>query len=138
MSKILVNKWETPDGTILESKHRHDYVEYVDTVSGENYAVDGGLAYLRCSMNKVPMKSHCIYSDDDIEKIRGHFKWGSYGKLGNQPLHYILLKDMTDDHIHAILETQFHIPEYIKEVFRDELTYRLFSDITIKECDNGY
>ena len=38
----------TPDGTILESKHRHDYVTHLDA-NGKEYMLDGGLAYVRSS-----------------------------------------------------------------------------------------
>lgn len=46
MSNILKNAIKTPDGTIIESKHRHDFVSYTDK-NGKYYAVDGGLDYLR-------------------------------------------------------------------------------------------
>ena len=44
--KYLANRIRTPDGTILESMHRHDYVTYIDA-NGKEYMVDGGLDYLR-------------------------------------------------------------------------------------------
>ena len=50
MSKILSNRMRTPDGTVLESKHRHDYVAYLDA-NGKEYMLDGGLAYVRSSAN---------------------------------------------------------------------------------------
>ena len=59
-----------------------------------------------------------------LAKIREHFSWGSRGKLGDEPLHYIILKDMEDSHISAILETQTHIQDYIRKVFEDELKFR--------------
>ena len=39
--KILSNKMRTPDGTILESKHRHDYVTHTDA-NGKEYMLDSG------------------------------------------------------------------------------------------------
>ena len=42
-------------------------------------------------------------------KRREMFFWGSYGKDGNQPRREILIKDLSDLHICAILETQLHI-----------------------------
>ena len=44
--RIVSNRIRTPDGTILESMHRHDYVTYTDA-NGKEYMVDGGLDYLR-------------------------------------------------------------------------------------------
>ncbi len=50
MDKILRSRMRTPDGTILESKHRHDYVTHLDA-NGNEYMLDGGLAYVRSSAN---------------------------------------------------------------------------------------
>ena len=47
---ILSNRMRTPDGTILESKHRHDYVTHLDA-NGREYMLDGGLDYVRGSAN---------------------------------------------------------------------------------------
>lgn len=46
--RILSNRMRTPDGTILESKHRHDYVTHLDA-NGNEYMLDGGLSYVRSS-----------------------------------------------------------------------------------------
>ena len=44
--KLLVNMIETPDGTLLQSKSRYDFVAHKDK-NGSEYFVDGGLSYLR-------------------------------------------------------------------------------------------
>lgn len=46
MKKLLANRWKTPDGTILWSKHTHDFILYTDK-NGKQYGVDGGNSYCR-------------------------------------------------------------------------------------------
>lgn len=121
---LLANRLITPDGTILESFNRHDYKGHNDTVTGEYYFTDGGLEYIRRSVNKVPGVDDSVYSDDPHWGIREYFRWGTRGVDGTEPLHYVKLKDLTKDHIEAILRTQTHVPDYIQKVLRDELKYR--------------
>ena len=122
--KIVANRIRTPDGTILESMHRHDYVTYTDA-NGLEYMVDGGLDYLRRNLHDdAPYEELSVYADDPHELIREVFKWGTRGKDGNQPLKYVPLKDLTSDHIEAILETQAHISGHIQNIFLDELSFR--------------
>jgi len=45
--QIVYNAIRTPDGTILESCHRHQYIQYTDKKTKKLYAVDGGLDYLK-------------------------------------------------------------------------------------------
>ena len=124
VSKLLANRIKTPDGTILESVHRHDYKTYIDK-NGLEYMVDGGLEYLRRNVqDSAPATEMSVYNTDPHETIREAFKWGTRGKDGKQPLTYILLKDLATDHIEAILETQTHITEEIRQVFIDELEHR--------------
>jgi len=121
-SHLLVNKWSAPDGTILISRHRHDCVTYTDS-EGNFFMVDGGLrGYIRTSGN---LKNECVYTDSPFEVIREDFTWGSYGVDGMQPKKITKLKDLGEDHIKAIIRTQVQLPDYIKEVFKSELEYRL-------------
>ena len=50
MLDILSSRMKTPDGTILESINRHDYVTHTDA-NGKEYMLDGGCEYVRCSAN---------------------------------------------------------------------------------------
>ena len=59
-AKLLAQRIQTPDGTILHSKHRHDYVTHTDA-NGETYMVDGGFEYRRGIVNKQPAKDVCVY-----------------------------------------------------------------------------
>lgn len=121
--ELLVNAMITPDGTYLESRYRHDYQEHEDTISGELYIIDGGLDYCRQTVNKVPAKMITIYNTDPHHYIREHFKWGTYGVDGLQPLNLVALKDLTSNHIENILEYCKPVGK-IEKVFLDELQYR--------------
>lgn len=131
--QIIANQVRTPDGTLLRSNSRNDFQEHVDA-NGEYYFVDGGRDYLRRSINTIPADDCTVTLESPWQDIRENFRWGSYGKGGNQPLKWLVLKDMTSDHIEAILETQKHIPEWMREmIFKRELQYRSHNDLHIRE-----
>jgi hypothetical protein len=123
--RIVSNRIRTPDGTILESMHRHDFKSHPDK-NGLIYMVDGGLDYLRRNVHdEAPYEELSVYSDDPHDVIREAFKWGTRGKDGKQPLKYVPLKDLTTEHIEAILKTQDHIQQYIRNIFLDEMIFRV-------------
>ena len=66
VKKLIRNRWQTPDGTILESKHRHDFVSHKDA-NGEYYFIDGGTDYIRMTVNKEPMINLCEY--EEVEEL---------------------------------------------------------------------
>ncbi len=124
-ARIVCNRIRTPDGTILESMHRHDFKSHPDK-NGLIYMVDGGLDYLRRNVHdEAPYTELSVYSDSPHDVIREVFKWGTRGKDGKQPLKYVPLKDLTTEHIEAILETQDHIQQYIRNIFLDEMIFRV-------------
>ena len=122
-NQLVVNKIRTPDGTILWSRHRHDYVTHLDE-NGEEYMLDGGTDYVRTSVNEVSAESLAVYTDDDHSVIRERFMWGTRGLTGDSPLIWKPLKDLEIDHINAILKTQTHIPDWVRTIFENELEYR--------------
>ena len=66
--------------------------------------------------------------------IREEMTWGSYGKDGNQPRKEILIKDLSDLHICAILETQHHIKGTPTEwLLKIEQSYRKEKGIEVRE-----
>ena len=117
---VIYNAIKTPDGTVLISRHRHDYVTHVDSISKETYLTDGGTGgYVRRSVNVIPAEDLSVYADDDFELVRTVAVRGSRGVDGNEPLHWIKICDMTDDHLKAVLEyggEQWHLDIIKKEI----------------------
>jgi hypothetical protein len=129
MSKfILVNKAFTPDGTILECKHQHDYQEHVDRLNGELYILDGLGYYIRASVNKQPMCHFTLTLEDPHEILREHFKWGRNYTEDMKPLpetEWILLKDLESSHIQNILDGNYCKHPDLEQLFINEQDYRV-------------
>lgn len=123
MSKTVASFLITPDGTLLQSYHVHDYKTHKDA-NGEEYMIDGGCAYLRTSVNEEPAEYFTVTTDDAHAMQRKYFHWGTYGKDGKQPLEWKPLRALDTEHIEAILDTQHHIPEHLRKLFSDEIEYR--------------
>lgn len=123
MKTLLVNAIITPDGTVLQSTHRHDYVSHQDS-NGETYYLDGGLDYIRRSVNIERATDLSLYDSDPHESLREWFCWGTRGVSGNEPQTWVKLKNLSDQHIQAIIDTQHHIGKPVKKLLKDEITYR--------------
>lgn len=101
-------------GEKLISRHRHDFQSC--SCENETY-VDGGLDYIRVGgkdLNKI--QRFTINSEDKFEDIRFYLERGTYGKDGNEPLHYIKLKDMELNHLEILKDTH--------EIYAREIKYR--------------
>ena len=132
---LLANRIITPDGTMLQSYHRHDYKEYVDA-NGKEYMIDGGIHYQRCNVHDdAPHQDASVYSDDPHEVIRDALHWGTYGKNGDKPIQWKPVSALSNPHIHAIITTQHHIPEHIKKVFVDEEFYSRDNGIVVEDAE---
>lgn len=118
--RIILNRIQTPDGTILTSFHRHDFKLYKDSLTGEEYLVDGGTSYIRRSENNTPYKELSIYSNAPFIKIREAFHWGTKveGRLDFKPL-----CELEIDHIENVLEGGYG-ESWMREYFKKELVYR--------------
>lgn len=128
---ILRNAIKTPDGTILESTHVHDFKMYQDKITGKEYGVDGGLAYLRTIGDMTDCTNLSIESDDH-KTIRTHLKWGTYGKSGKNPLKFVSLSELSNNHIKAIIATQT-LSKEVLSALNDELAYRNSHNIDITD-----
>lgn len=122
---LVYNAIQTPDGTVLESTHRHDYKEHVDSTNDCLYFVDGGLDYIRVCGAK---SKDLTISTDDHMIARKYLKWGSRGKNGDEPLRYAPVCELTTNHIYNILKTQKNVLKQIHLCLTYELLYRAFND----------
>lgn len=143
MKKILIaNRWKTPDGTILWSKHVHDFVQHQDKVVHDSYFVDGGIHYIRKSVNGIPMANCCIYADDPFDVVRKYEVRGSFVKKDDysKPA-FVPIYQMSDLHLincltytyknKPILELyNVHAHLYVKE-----LLYRIENEMFLDEYD---
>lgn len=122
MRKLILNRIRTPDQTVLTSRNRHDFVSHKDK-NGELYYTDGGLSYLKRSVNNEPYEDLSLYSTDSFEKLREGIEWGNYGKNGNEKLQYKSISNMSTNHIKAVL-SNCTVADYMKELFEKELIHR--------------
>jgi len=124
---LLYNAIKCPDGTLLVSRHQHDFQMHRQK-DGREYFVDGGLAYQRIGHSDTEYINLSVYTHDLHEKIREHFDWIRHfdkdmNKLPQPEI--IKLKDITDEHLMKLVEwtdTGFH--KEIHKVFVDEVEYR--------------
>lgn len=102
-NQLIYNAIQTPDGTVIESTHRHDFVCHTDAVTGKTYCVDGGLEYLRRVGDVGDCEDISLYDDQDFSTLREYLKWGTRGKEGDQPLEFKPIKNLDTSHLHALL-----------------------------------
>ena len=108
----------------IVSFHRHDFK---NCNCGNAACVDGGTAYLRYGakdMSKI--KLFAVYVDDDYELVRKYATRGSRGVDGKQPLTWIPLCEMEDDHLEACLD--YGGADWHLELIRKEIEYRKFKE----------
>lgn len=101
-SNIIRNSIRTPDGTILTSKHRHDYVSYTDT-NGQYYAVDGGLSYLKRNYDKPDYQELSLYDNEPFEVIRENLERLNVGVDGTENPKWFKLCDMDDEWLSNVI-----------------------------------
>ena len=125
---IVYNAIQTPDGTILQSKHRHDYVDYTDK-NGQYYSVDGGLDYLRRGYDKDDYTELSkTFKDCSLDDCTKYLNWGqNYDKDMNRLPKTIFkpICELTTDHIEDIINGNYCSNEMYLYVFNYELNKRL-------------
>jgi hypothetical protein len=118
---LIYNAIQTPDGTILESKHRHDYRSHLDA-NGKDYVIDGGLEYVRSSIH-ADQTSLALY-DDETHAVQAHYlTWGTFGIRGDQPRRDVPIAEMETAHLEAVLRDCYPNP-ILKKCMIKELELR--------------
>jgi hypothetical protein len=159
--RIILNQIKTPDGTLLKSMHRHDYVKYTDA-NGLDYMVDGGHDYLRRIVHSTPLTfimkikkflftligktwtdplaytELTIYEDAPFEVIRENFHRGGRGKDGRQPLTWVPMSEMNNAWLEACIsynEERNMGDSFANDMYKAELDYRAQHGIFIEDLD---
>lgn len=110
----------------IESKHGHDFVK----CSCDKVAIDGGHNYGRILFTELSDFTDTSIKDDGSHELRRQYlTWGNnYDKDMNKlpKTIFIPIKDMTSDHIQAILDGGYvKYNSFYEEVFKEELKFRI-------------
>lgn len=110
----------------IESKHRHDFV----TCKCGKISVDGGKDYRKTSFTELSDFTDTSIDDDGSHELRRQYlTWGNnYDKDMNRlpETIYNPIKDMTSDHIQAILDGGWtRNNQLYEELFKEELKFRI-------------
>ncbi len=119
--QLIRNAIQTPDGTILVSKYRHDYRSHNDA-NGKVYVVDGGLDYVRTTVHDDQI-SLALYDTEPHEIQAQYLTWGSFGIRGDQPRRDIPIAEMETSHLEAVLR-ECRPTEVLKNCMKKELELR--------------
>jgi len=71
---------------------------------------------------------------------RNLIKWGSFGKYGNEPIKYTLIRDLSDSHLMRIVEWVKDNPHYHPDILRlmkDEVKFRIKNLIFVPDYENN-
>lgn len=123
--KIILNRIQTPDGTILTSHHRHDFKIHIDK-NGHTYGVDGGFV----NPGRVGNDDYTelsVYSDAPFEVIRQNFYRVNRGIDGTEEPRYVALADMDDEWLENVVVWYYGKVEddnYYLGLYRKEQEFR--------------
>ncbi|WGH49606.1 hypothetical protein [Alishewanella phage vB_AspM_Slicko01] len=126
MGTIICNGIRCPDGTLLVSKHRHDFQSHTQE-DGRRYAVDGGDYYRRICASDSDYDPVVITIEDPHYMIRDLFFWTSTLDADGNTIAPITkpISALTDSHIKALVDyTASDYPDWVNTIFRNELNFR--------------
>ena len=125
--RIILNRIRTPDGTVLTSFYRHDFNSHKDK-NGELYTIDGGVDYLKRSLNIIPYIDLTIYENDPFDFVRKSFhRWD-----GEVLKKYVPMCDMSEnwlDNLIIWLKERTEKHEFPLYLYLKEKRYRVINDL---------
>lgn len=111
-------------GEVLVSNYGHDY----KTCNCDNETmVDGGLNYGHYGGKDLALvQTNYLYDDAPHSIIREKISRGSRGKSGREELKYILLKDIDDEYLDALIDyEETHRPQNrFLQIYKNEQKWR--------------
>ena len=136
--RLIANRWQTPDGTILWSRYTHDSVNYIDE-NGIRYMVDGGNDYCHLSDNKEqPLKNCCIFNDEPWNIQREYILRGTFDKNNGDRI-WVPLSKLSDEHLQNIINDLLDYfskqDNAVENVYTKEQDYRKENNIIVEEHD---
>lgn len=133
--EVLISRMMTPDGTVLESLHVHDYVTHTDA-NGEVYMLDGGCEYTRSSVNDEPATDVSICSDSPFPLIRRRVRRGTFDREGRRIWKPVC--ELSDSHLRNILkynEERGIGENRFSRVIEREIAYREENGVSVPDCE---
>ncbi|KAE9625338.1 hypothetical protein GL272_10180 [Aeromonas veronii] len=127
MANLVLNRIQTPDGTVLTSYHRYDFIVHHDA-NGLKYFVDGGLEYTRRAIHiDYPYHELSVYDNEDFSIVREAFHCAIPDKQGCLVLSskWLPLSQLENACIKKIINSQKYLPDYWRILFEKELAYRM-------------
>lgn len=139
--KLVANRIQTPDGTILWSRFCHDYVQYRDA-NGLEYMVDGGNDY-QCGFDERSLpedqrsKNLCVFDDEPWNVQREVILRGTFDSTDGHRI-WVPLSKLSDNHLKNIVNDlkASTLHQYNKNnCYEKEILYRKQNKIQIDDHD---
>jgi len=136
MNRVIQNAVKiTEDGvvTYLRSSHRHDYVVHTFK-NGGRYALDGGLDYCKVGTSNIPdnatIEPFSVVDTDNFTTIADRLLWGTRGPSGNDKIRIVPFKELTLDHLQAILDYNDTLTTKLSDIQVDVIIHWINEKIT--------
>lgn len=129
MANLVLNRIQTPDGTILTSYHQYDFIIHHDT-NGLKYFVDGGLEYAKRAIHiDYPYHELSVYDNEDFSIVREAFHYVNpdikYCQKNSSK--WVPLSQLSINYIKETINYKTDLPDYQRILFEKELAYRMES-----------